>query len=81
MTQTNGNAIWVRIAAVVLPLLVAALVAYGMIRSETTANERAIGRVETQAAAQRSALEQRMEVRLMRIEDKLDRLLELRLQP
>jgi len=81
MTQTNNTlGVWVRIAAVVIPLAVAGLIGFGMIRAQVSNNDRAIGRVETQATAARTTMEQRMDLRLTRIEDKLDRLLELRLQ-
>jgi hypothetical protein len=79
---TNGTLQWLKILAPFIGTLVAVGIAFGLIRGEmATARhdlevlDRSLSRVETQASNARAQLELRVETRLVRIEEKLDRLL------
>jgi uncharacterized protein HemX len=72
---------WLKVILSVLVPLILGAVGYGILRSDVRHNSSQVERVEQQSALARSQLEFRVEARLMRIEDKLDRLIELRLMP
>lgn len=71
----NGGLLLKLIGAAMVPLL-AAMIGFGVLKSDVQHNQRDINRVESQAAKDRSAIDIRLTTQLRDINAKLDRILE-----